>query len=75
MSDLEDLQTLVIARDLSRRPELAHVAKMLYFVVNNTPPVANDIPPLFLKLAKELVDNQQKRQNFLMALDFAVVRT
>lgn len=72
---LNELQRIAILRDLKRRPELAHVARMLYFITLATGAVVEpDTPPIFLKIAKELIDDHHKRQNFLMALDVAVQR-
>lgn len=72
--NIDDLQRIAIMRDLKRRPELAHLARVLYFITVPVGTIVEETPYIYLKIAKELLDDPSKRQNFLMALDIGVVR-
>lgn len=66
-----ELTAIIIARELNRRPELQHLAKVLQLIVG-TEPVVGEVSPIYVSLAKQLIDDKAKRENFLVALRVCV---
>jgi hypothetical protein len=62
-----EFQQIVIARELAHRPEVRHLARVIYMTA--TDPVETETPPLYINLAKQLIDDKAKRDQFLVALE------
>lgn len=63
-----DIQNAIILRELSRRPDLAFLGRILQGLIS-TDPVDSQPSPIFIRLAKELIDNEHKRNMFIIALE------
>jgi len=63
----DDIATIAITRDLARRPEIAHLAKVLQSFVPNQAGTATS--PLFIHLAKVIIDDVNRRSNLLTAIE------
>jgi hypothetical protein len=64
-----DLQNAIIMRELARRPDLAFLGRILQNLLPTTDSVTEQPSPIFIRLAKELIDNKQKRDMFVIALE------
>lgn len=69
--DYSDISIAILKRELSRRPDVVFLGR---FLQSLTPTEAvaidpNDVAPLFLRLAKTLIDDSAKRALFQSALD------
>lgn len=65
-----DLVTAAITRDLARRPEIAHLARVLQSFIPND--AGSPASPLVLHLAKNMIDDPVKRAMLLLTLDVCV---
>ena len=66
----DDLKTIAITRDLARRPEIAHLARVLQSFIPND--VGSPASPLMLHLAKTMIDDKARRDLLLLTLDVCV---
>lgn len=66
-----DIATIAITRDLARRPEIAHLARVLQSLV---PRDVQHPAPLYLHMAKTLIDDKDKRAILLLTLDVCTTR-
>lgn len=60
---MDNFQLVAVARDLVRRPDIAHVARILASLNDRT-----DASPLHIIQAKKLVDDPVKRDVLITAL-------
>lgn len=64
-----DIQNAIIMRELARRPDLAFFGRIIQNLLPTTDSVIEQPSPIFIRLAKELIDNKQKRDMFVIALE------
>lgn len=69
-SDYSDISIAILKRELSRRPDVVFIARFLQSLTPSTEAVEpNDVAPIFLRLAKVLIDDPAKRSLLQSALD------
>lgn len=68
MSDVIDFNLAAVTRDLARRPEIAHLAKVLS-MLGPTRPVDEGIAPIYIYQAYRLIEKPELVQLLMITLE------